>query len=324
MTDERDARLSALLDGALAAPEEAALRDEIARDPALAARLAQLARVDAALRALPARPVPADLRTRLQAKLDAEATAAAASERPQLSAIRGGAAAQAPTRPSRRRAWIAGFSAAVAAAAAALVVVFGGPNADPSSPPSDAPQLARERAASPRASASPEDAPLIASVPVDNGDAETALPSESPEASGLPEAAAAPSPSVLASTESAASAESAVSVGSAAAALDSPAEDRVALVETPATGDLAASGAADLVAESAPATPEGVADAGALARAPLLASETAPAEQPLPALWIDATDDEAAALGELEPADAGVVAVLDWLDALDALEAEAS
>jgi negative regulator of sigma E activity len=114
MTTARDEQLSALLDGALSPAEERALRDEIARDPALAARLDELARVDAALRAIPARPVPADLRARLQARLDAEASA-----RPQLAAIRGGA----PRRPRlSRRAWGAGFAAA---AAAALAVVIG-------------------------------------------------------------------------------------------------------------------------------------------------------------------------------------------------------
>jgi anti-sigma factor RsiW len=118
MTTARDEQLSALLDGALSPAEERALRDEIARDPALAARLDELARVDAALRAIPARPVPADLRARLQARLDAEASA-----RPQLAAIRGGA----PRRPRiSRRAWGAGFAAA---AAAALAVVIGLPDA---------------------------------------------------------------------------------------------------------------------------------------------------------------------------------------------------
>ena len=60
MTTERGQRASALLDGALSASEEATLRAELARVPALAARLAELARVDAALKALPARPVPAE------------------------------------------------------------------------------------------------------------------------------------------------------------------------------------------------------------------------------------------------------------------------
>ena len=130
MTTTRDAQLSALLDGALSSSEERALREEIARDPALAARLDELARVDAALRAIPARPVPADLRARLQAKLDA-----AASARPQLSAIRGGA----PRRPRvSLRAWGAGFAAA---AAAALAVVIGLPDAS-RGPRRDAPQLA--------------------------------------------------------------------------------------------------------------------------------------------------------------------------------------
>lgn len=116
MTAQRDAQLSALLDGALSASEEVALRAELARDPALASRLAELARVDAALRALPERPVPANLRARLQAKLDVEARAEAepARARPALAVLRGGAA---------RRRWVASFAAAAAAAALAIVVV---------------------------------------------------------------------------------------------------------------------------------------------------------------------------------------------------------
>ncbi|MBM4384403.1 MAG: hypothetical protein FJ091_13685 [Deltaproteobacteria bacterium] len=138
MTTARDEQLCALLDGALSAAEERALRDEIARDPALAARLEELARVDAALRAIPARPVPADLRARLQAKLDADAHA-----RPQLSALRGGA----PRRPRiSLRAWGAGFAAA---AAAALAVVIGLPDAGLEQR-SDSPQVAD--ATPPRAS----------------------------------------------------------------------------------------------------------------------------------------------------------------------------
>ena len=115
MTDARDGELSALLDGALSAQEQMALRAELARDPALAARLAELARVDEELRALPERPVPRDLRARLQAKLDADV-----ATQPQRSTLRGVAFA----RVRRRRAWAAGFAAA---AAAALVAVVGLP-----------------------------------------------------------------------------------------------------------------------------------------------------------------------------------------------------
>jgi anti-sigma factor RsiW len=72
MTPELEERLSALLDGELSAQEAEALREEIARRPELARRLAELAAVDAELRALPERPVPVDLRARLGARVDAE------------------------------------------------------------------------------------------------------------------------------------------------------------------------------------------------------------------------------------------------------------
>ncbi len=162
MTQERDAELSALLDGALSAHEVAALRAEIARDPALAARLAELARVDEELRALPARPVPLDLRARLQVKLDADVAA-----RPQLGVVRGGAFA----RIRRRRAWAAGFAAA---AAAALVAVVGLPGRGPREATN--PEIAV--AVTPL----PSDEPRSGSeaVPIDDAEALAALPGEMP------------------------------------------------------------------------------------------------------------------------------------------------
>jgi anti-sigma factor RsiW len=105
MSPELDAKLSALLDDELPAEEAAALRAEIARRPELAARLAELAAVDAELRALPERPLPADLRARLGARIHAERTTSARS---------------AP--PPRRRRWIP--AAALAAAAALALVVL--------------------------------------------------------------------------------------------------------------------------------------------------------------------------------------------------------
>jgi len=110
MTPRRDAELSALLDGALDARAEASLRAELLRDPALAARLAELASVDDALRALPARPVPSDLRARLQTRLDAEA------RRPRLVSLGGGARASFGRR-------LAGAGLAAAAALAALLLL---------------------------------------------------------------------------------------------------------------------------------------------------------------------------------------------------------
>jgi negative regulator of sigma E activity len=118
MNRERDAELSALLDDALSGAAASALREELARDPALAARLEELAHVDAALRALPARPLPTDLRARLQQRIDAEPRGAQpARER----------AAHAPRRPRalapRRRGWALGFATAASVAALGFVLV---------------------------------------------------------------------------------------------------------------------------------------------------------------------------------------------------------
>jgi anti-sigma factor RsiW len=109
VTSELEAKLSALLDGELAPDEAAALREEIARRPELEARLAELAAVDSALRALPGRPLPADLRARLERRLRLEAEAL-----PRRSpAVR---------RAGRRRRWLAAAALAGAAAALALLV----------------------------------------------------------------------------------------------------------------------------------------------------------------------------------------------------------
>lgn len=159
MTQERDAELSALLDGALSARDETLLRAEIALDPALAARLAELARVDEELRALPARPVPLDLRARLQAKLDADVAV-----RPQLGVVRGGAFA----RIRRRRAWAAGFAAA---AAAALVAVVGLPGRETGEA---TPEIAVAVIRPP----SDERRSLSEAVPIPDAEALAALPGE--------------------------------------------------------------------------------------------------------------------------------------------------
>ncbi len=102
MTPELDEKLSALLDDELPAEEAAALRAEIERRPELQRRLAELAAVDAGLRALPTRPVPADLRARVGARVDAERETPARRD-------------PAP----RRRRWreVAAFAAAAAALA---------------------------------------------------------------------------------------------------------------------------------------------------------------------------------------------------------------
>ena len=106
MTPELDEKLSALLDDELSAEEAEALRDEIARRPELAGRLAELAAVDAGLRALPGRPVPLDLRARVGARVHAERMASSR---------------RAP--PSRRLRWLPA-AAAIAAAAALVFVVL--------------------------------------------------------------------------------------------------------------------------------------------------------------------------------------------------------
>jgi len=109
--------LSAYLDGALDAEREAQVRAELARSPALAARLAELRELDSRLNALPASPVPGDLRARLQQRIDAEA---------------GAASARAPRASRRRPRWLSAplLAAAAVAAAVALMVLIGRPVAD--------------------------------------------------------------------------------------------------------------------------------------------------------------------------------------------------
>jgi sigma-E factor negative regulatory protein RseA len=107
MSPELEAKLSLLIDGELGPEEEAALRGELARSPELVRRLAELEAVDAALGALPARPVPPQLRAGLAERIRAEAVLRV--ERP-------------PRRRAPRR-WLAAAALASAAAALALVVL---------------------------------------------------------------------------------------------------------------------------------------------------------------------------------------------------------
>ena len=110
--------LSAYLDGALDPEREAQVNGELARSPALAARLAELREVDARLKALPAPPVPGDLRARLQQRIEAQARPATGRGR------------RAPIRRSR---WLSEptiVAAAVTAAAVALMVLVGRPVAE--------------------------------------------------------------------------------------------------------------------------------------------------------------------------------------------------
>jgi len=287
MTTDRDAELSALLDGALDARAESALRDEIARVPELAGRLQELAQVDAALRALPARPVPSNLRARLQAKLDADAHASSA--RAPLSARRSGA----PARPSRR-AWVAGLGAAAAAAAAALVVVVGEPpgnSGDLAAKPPTA--IAPTPVGEPRTTAVAETRGAGTAESGDVGSPKISEQVASAEPASAPTALSEPSPE----PEPNETAEPALAVDAS----------RVAVTEPPPT-----SGALQR-AEPSPASTGLVADPATEQLA--LAS---------PPLFVEVTDDEADALGELELHDATVVGVLDLLGELDSLQAEAS
>jgi anti-sigma factor RsiW len=108
-----DERLSAYLDGELDEAAEAALRAELAARPALAARLAQLQRVDDALRALPEPAVRPELATELRERIAAE-------ERPEVLRRRHPVAG---ATPARRRRWIVPVLAAAAAAALALLAL---------------------------------------------------------------------------------------------------------------------------------------------------------------------------------------------------------
>lgn len=274
MTQERDAELSALLDGALGAHDEAALRSELSRDPALAARLAELAHVDEELRALPARPVPRDLRARLQAKLDADAAA-----RSQPGVLRGGAF----VRIRRRRAWAAGFAAA---AAAALVALIGLPGRD-------------DRAAlNPNLAVTPN--------PVPDG------------AAGLGPDGLPPREEVASRPDEAADLPAELGTANSAIARETPAPER----SKPALETAAPVATEEIVlAHREPAVefePELPAFEAEPRTLPRLAAATSPP------LLIEVSDDEAEALDELELGDTGIVAVLDLLGELDALEAGAS
>ncbi len=84
MTDDDvnlDEDLSALLDGELSPQRESELRARMVGEPALAARLAELERVDLALRAMPAEAPSPELRGSLREKLEAAATAPADNPR---------------------------------------------------------------------------------------------------------------------------------------------------------------------------------------------------------------------------------------------------
>lgn len=118
-----DEDLSALLDGELAPEREAELRARIAEAPALAARLTELERVDAGLRALPTTEASPALRDGLRAKLEAEGR---------------GAADDVPSLDARRRV-ARGWIGAALAAAAALVLYLAVPGRGPVEVPDSRP-----------------------------------------------------------------------------------------------------------------------------------------------------------------------------------------
>ena len=116
MTDDDvnlDEDLSALLDGELSPQRESELRARMVGEPALAARLAELERVDLAVRAMPAEAPSPGLRASLRAKLEAAATAPADNPR-------------SVTHPRRLLpSWAGGTLAAAAALALYLAVSSG-------------------------------------------------------------------------------------------------------------------------------------------------------------------------------------------------------
>ena len=94
MTDRiLDEELSALIDGELSAEREAELRQQLAAEPALAARLAALSGVDASLQRVASVEPSALLKESLRARIDAERPAARTGRRSSVWAGAGLAAA---------------------------------------------------------------------------------------------------------------------------------------------------------------------------------------------------------------------------------------
>lgn len=186
--DRRDAGdddelLSRLLDGDLDDGPRAALRARIAAEPALAARLAELAAADGALRSVPLPPVRAAVREGLArriADLDAPApgVAAQAAAAP-TGAARAPVVALDAARAARRRVrTVLVLGGALAAALALWIAVGGAPRLAPPGAPVDGARddasLAREDA--PPRDAVPDVAPDVAPDVVPDG----ASPAPSP------------------------------------------------------------------------------------------------------------------------------------------------
>lgn len=178
MTDEA---LSALIDGELGAEETRVLRERLAREPALAARHAELGALDRRLRERPAPPLPADLHARLRARIAAETTDT--TETPETTAIAERPSpprSRAPLRPRRR--WLPAAVALAAGLALYLAVV---PRSEtPDTPPQTvarAPEPAPGTVAEPAPTLTPAPAPALAPAPTPAPTrlAEAELPDES-------------------------------------------------------------------------------------------------------------------------------------------------
>jgi len=135
---ELDPTLSAYLDGALPEEQQADLRARLAASPALRARLAELAAVDEALRALPGPVAGEALKQRLRARIAEGAPATSPRAR------RPGRAAAPPSRRHGALRWAARASFAASALFVAWVAVGPSPLSSPQGPadrvpaPSDA------------------------------------------------------------------------------------------------------------------------------------------------------------------------------------------
>jgi anti-sigma factor RsiW len=92
---DHEVDLSALLDGELDAPRQALLRRHLESCASCSRRARALRGADEALRTLPSREVPADLRARLQARIDLEPAAASGAPATRLGVFE--------TAPPRRR-----------------------------------------------------------------------------------------------------------------------------------------------------------------------------------------------------------------------------
>lgn len=106
--EDLDRELSALLDGELTPTRARELREKVEADPRLRERLAAFESVDQRLRSLPRSPLPADLRARLQQRIDQLAG------RPEREPV--------PQESLRSRASLARWGAPLAAAVAAGLV----------------------------------------------------------------------------------------------------------------------------------------------------------------------------------------------------------